>query len=279
MSSPFFPRLTPVVGRIIAVTAVAQLLLETVFTSPGVVAALQFTPAMALSQPWTILSYMFVHAGLLHLASNMFGLYVFGSAVESRMGGRPFLVYYLVCGIGAALFAMVLSMLRLPSPAFLGASGAVLGTAVAFAMLWPNEEFILFPLPITVRAWTLVMGLAAIDIVFALLRFNDGVAHLAHIGGMLFGYVFFRAQAFTSGRSTPKPRRVEQVVMVQTGGGHDDHPSGTPASRRLATPRGDALTAEVDRVLDKISEKGLASLTPEERRFLDEVSKRKRELN
>ncbi len=279
-SSPSFPRVTPWVGRLIAITAVVQLLLETVFTSSSVRYALLMDPAAMGSRPWGVVTYLFVHAGILHLATNMLGLYLFGTAVENRMGSRSFLLYYLYCGVGAALFSVLLS-LAIPQAPIIGASGAVLGVAVAFAMFWPDVEIMVFPIPVPIRARTLVIGLAILDLVFA--RWvNDGIAHEAHLGGMLAGWLFFRLQGLASRRPSPSPRpQPERVVMVQQTATRDSDPRVTTPIRQL-TPRpgNDPVAAEVDRVLDKISAEGIESLTPDERRFLDEVSKRKqREIN
>jgi len=279
-SSPSFPRVTPWVGRLIAITAVAQLLLETVFTSSSVQYALLMNPAAIATRPWGVVSYLFVHDGILHLATNMLGLYLFGTAVENRMGSRSFLLYYLYCGVGAALFSLLLSFV-IPQAPIIGASGAVLGVAVAFAIFWPDVEIMVFPIPVPIRARTLVIGLAVIDLVFA--RFvHDGVAHEAHLGGMLAGWIFFRLQGLAIRRPTPTPRpQPERVVMVQQTATRESDPRVAPPLRQL-TPRpgNDPVSAELDRVLDKISAEGIQSLTPDERRFLDEVSKRKqRELN
>lgn len=280
-SSPTFPRLTPSVGRLIAATAVAQLLLETVFTSPGISAALAMNPAAFASHPWGAVSYLFVHSSILHLATNMLGLYLFGTAVENRMGSRSFLFYYIYCGIGAALFSLLLSTV-LPQSPIVGASGAVLGVAVAFAMFWPDAEIMVFPLPVPIRARTLVIGLAVLDLVFAK-WVHDGVAHEAHLGGMLAGWLFFKIQSISQRRPAPAIRQQpERVVMVQqTAAIRDSDPHSAAPSRPLAPrPGNDPVANEVDRVLDKISANGIASLTSEERRFLDEVSKRKqREIN
>src|SRR3954465_14353192 len=124
-------RITPWVLRLIIANAVVLLLMRTVLTSPDLAAALPFDPSSALRHWWTFLSYMFVHAGLLHLLGNMLMLFVFGTAVESRMGSRNFLLYYLFCGVGAAVFSLLLATV-LPMGGFVGASGAVLGVAVAF---------------------------------------------------------------------------------------------------------------------------------------------------
>lgn len=279
-SNPTFPRLTPWVGRLIAATAVVQLLLETVFTSQEIRSLLIMHPVGFTAQPWGAFSYLFVHSGPLHLATNMLALYLFGTAVENRMGSRAFLIYYLFCGIGAALFSVLLSFITPLSP-IAGASGAVLGVAVAFAIYWPDAEIMVFPIPVPIRARTLVIALALLDLIFAQL-FNDGVAHEAHLGGMLAGWLYFKAQNLAHRHPTPAFRQQpERVVMVQQTATREDGPRAAAPSRPAPSrPGADPVTAELDRVLDKISANGIASLTVEERRFLDEVSKRKqRELN
>jgi membrane associated rhomboid family serine protease len=268
-------RLTPWVGRLIIANAVVLLLLMTVFTSPGLESALRFAPGEALHRPWSFVSYMFVHAGLLHLLGNMLMLYVFGAPVEARMGSRAFILYYLYCGVGAAIFALGLSGIMTVSP-FIGASGAVLGVGLAFAMFWPDAELMIFPIPVPIRARTFVAILLGLDVLGAL-YFHDGVAHLAHVGGVLFGWAFFRLQAL-SRRSPRQPTRtVERVVMVQSGSNEPDRRTPITPMRPRRRPDADPVAAEVDRVLDKISEKGIGSLTPAERRFLDEVARKKKQ--
>ena len=273
-SSPSY-RITPWVGRIIIANAVVLLLLMTLFTSRDLFQALEFSPWTALTRPWTFVSYMFVHAGLLHLFANMLMLFVFGTAVESRMGSRNFLLYYLFCGVGAAVFSLLLARV-MPVGAFVGASGAVLGVAVAFAMFWPDAELIVFPIPVPIKARTLVIGLVVLDVIGSRLWPNDGIAHLAHVGGALFGYLFFRAQLLSQ-RSAASPARVERVVMVQSGSAEPERRTPVTPMRPRRGIESDPVAAEVDRVLDKISEKGISSLTPAERSFLDEVAKQKKQ--
>ena len=275
-SSPSY-RITPWVGRLIIANAVVLLLRMTLFTSPEIVQALQFAPGTSFTHPWTFVTYMFVHAGLLHLLANMLMLYVFGTAVESRMGSRNFILYYLFCGVGAAVFSLLLAGM-LPVAPFIGASGAVLGVAVAFAYFWPDAELMVFPFPFPIKARTLVIGLVVLDIIASRLWPNDGVAHLAHVGGALFGFIFFRAQWWLSRRGPSEPvRSVERVVMVQSGSSEPDHHTPVTPMRPRRGVESDPVTAEVDRVLDKISERGISSLTPAERRFLDEVAKKKKQ--
>jgi membrane associated rhomboid family serine protease len=273
-------RITPWVFRLIAANAVVLLLMRTIFISPELASALAFSPGGALQAPWTFFTYMFVHAGLLHLLGNMFMLFVFGTAVENRMGSRAFIFYYLLCGVGGAVFSLALSLSSIMSVGpMIGASGAVLGVALAFAMYWPDAELIVFPLPVPIRARTLVALLVGMDVFFAFLAPNDGIAHLAHVGGVLFGYLYFRMQGLTRRSPQPPPRAVERVVMVQSGSAEPERRTPVTPARPRRRVDADPVAAEVDRVLDKISEKGIASLTPAERRFLDEVSKQKKGLH
>lgn len=272
------PRMTRWVWRLIVTNAVIALLLETVLTSDGVRQLLMFDPANAISRPWTFITYMFLHGGLLHLLGNMLGLYFFGTAVEHRMGSRSFLLYYLYCGVGAAIFALGLSGLGYNTP-FLGSSGAVLGVALAFAMFWPDAEIMVFPIPVPIQARTLLIVIAGVSIFVGLIFRNSpvgNVAHLAHFGGILSGWIFFRIQALSQRVPATPPPQVERVVMVQSSTRDTERQVMGPA-RPAGRPPSDPTAVELDRVLDKINEKGLASLTPDERQFLDEVARRKKQ--
>ena len=282
------PRISPWVLRLIIANAVVLLLLETVFTSDGLLSLLAFDTRAALHRPWTFVTYMFVHGDLIHLAVNSLGLWVFGTPVEQRLGSRRFLLFYFYCGIGAAVFSLLLTALT-PIAPFVGASGAVLGLVVAFAMSWPDTELIVFPIPVPIRARTLAIGLVAFNAVMALPLFRGGsnIAYEAHLGGALFGYLFFRLQACASAApAAPVRRSVEHVVPVPPRSSEPERIErvaterhASPQRRRRAEPT-DAMAVEIDRVLDKISATGLESLTPAERRFLDDVAQKKRqELN
>jgi membrane associated rhomboid family serine protease len=272
MASLPFPRLSPWVIRLIAVAAGVELLLATVFTTPGVRDALAFHPAAPLARPWTFVTYVFVHAGLLHLLLNSVVLASFGPPVERRMGGGRFLAYFLYCGVGAAAFAAGLDTLYPVAP-FIGMSGAVMGVALAYAMLLPDRQVFVFPLPVPIRATTLVVLLAAFDLAGALLRF-DGIAHEAHLGGLLFGWLFFRLNAARR-RAPERASHLDAVILVTPGVHDHDLRAPHPARRPRNGFPGDREGAELDRLLDKISASGIASLSAEERRFLDQVSHRR----
>ncbi len=279
-SSLSLPRMTPWVGRLIAANAVVMLLLATVLTSGDVVRVLAFDPSAVLARPWTILTYMFVHGGVLHLAANMLALYVFGTPVENRMGGRPFLLYYLGCGVGAAAASFLMATLHFDSAPVVGASGAVLGVAVAFAMLWPDAEILVFPIPVPIRARVLVFLYAFGQLALAAFGAQDGVAHPAHVGGLLFGWLFFKFRDRSPRLPQPRARRLEAAAVAQSVARDASPAVNQRPARSMPARTGDnPQTAEVDRILDKISARGISSLTTEERQVLSQASERKRDLN
>ena len=169
-----------------------------------------------------LLTYMFMHASFTHLFFNMFALWMFGGTVERTFGEKRFLIYYIVCGLGAALcqelsqFVQIYAMLppeatigemfhlsyadRVALNAFttVGASGCVYGILLAFGMSYPEERIFIFPLPVPIKAKWFVMGYAAIELWSALSSRGDGVAHVAHLGGMLFGYFLIKIWRKTS---------------------------------------------------------------------------------
>ena len=180
-------------------------------------------------QPYQLVTYMFMHASVTHLFFNMFALYMFGRTLEYMWGAKRFLVYYLVAGIGAALVQETFGMVRYhealdgmspldvelvlsrgfdalregknfvnPQLAHLnvvlnsttvGASGAIYAILLGFGMLFPEERMFVFPVPFPIKAKYLVMGYAIIELYLGVSGSADGVAHFAHLGGMLFGFI------------------------------------------------------------------------------------------
>src|SRR2546422_3250283 len=138
--------MTPWVRRLLVANLLVYLLQRTLFVDPRFQAVFGFTPLLALARPWTFLTYMFLHAGLLHLAFNLLALFVFGPPVEERMGSRAFLGYYLLCGLGGAALSFALMLLR-PVDHIVGASAGVYGVMLAFAWFWPNQPIYVFPFP------------------------------------------------------------------------------------------------------------------------------------
>ncbi len=271
--SPF--SLTPWVRGLMAANAMVYLLTITVFTGSWVIDFAAFSPVAVGSRWWTFVTYMFVHGGFLHLVFNMLLLFFFGPAVEERMGGASFGLYYFTCGIGGAIFSFAIALLTPVAP-FVGASAAVLGVALAFAMNWPNAPVYIFPLPVPIKVKWLVAFLAIVDLLMARTGVNDGVAHLAHLGGFLFGFIYLKSEQNVMRRAqniVTKQRRSRSIPRQR--------PKETIRAGQLRrhVPKSDARSHhdDIDRVLDKISASGLESLTPEERQLLDEVSRRLRQ--
>ena len=265
--------LTPWVRGLMVANAVVFFLQITVFTGPWFADMLAFQPARVLTRPWTPVTYMFLHGGFLHLAFNMLMLFVFGPAVEERLGSRGFGLYYFVCGLGGAVLSFGM-MLTTPGVSVVGASGAVYGVALAYAMFWPDRRIFVFPLPIPVKVKWLVIFLAALSLLSALLGPRDGIAHLAHLGGFLFGFVYLRVEGSVRDRAREvfKAPRMAHVVPPRRSRARA-HAEAPPAAPKQREP---SVYDEVDRVLDKISEHGMESLTPEEQRLLTDVSRRLR---
>jgi membrane associated rhomboid family serine protease len=145
--------------------------------------------------PWQLLTYAFLHGNLMHVGFNMLALVMFGSPLEYTWGNRRFLAYYLVCVVGAGLCQLVvaswLSGRGLAYPT-IGASGGVFGLLFAYGLLFPNQRVMLLIPPIPMKARTLVIVYGAIELLLGASGLQPGVAHFAHLGGMLFGWLLIR---------------------------------------------------------------------------------------
>ena len=161
-------------------------------------------------QPYQVVTHMFMHGGFFHLLFNMFALWMFGTMVERVWGAKKFLIFYFICGLGAAFFQMgsyafdwwavdhailtddvlVQYQQRLREQATVGVSGAIMGVLAAFGYLFPNTEMIIFPIPIPIKAKWAIMGMIALDVFGGVVKVQgDNIAHFAHIGGALIGFL------------------------------------------------------------------------------------------
>ncbi|MGH7503730.1 MAG: rhomboid family intramembrane serine protease [Longimicrobiales bacterium] len=263
--------LTPWVQRLLIANTIVFLIQ---FARPGVTDWLAFVPGAILTRPWTVVTYMFAHGSFMHILFNMLGLFFFGPPLEARWGSREFIKFYFLCGFGGA----ILSFLFVNS-AIIGASAAVYGVMLGFAMNWPDVPIYIwgiFPIP----AKILVGIMAAFSLFSAFSGPYDGVAHFAHLGGFVAAFIYMKWDRRGRSRSASKLRNLmtKRKLTVVPGDGKSEGPTaGVGATRSRETPDDRALLDQIDRVLDKISEKGIASLTAEERRLLDEVSRRRRQ--
>ncbi|MEX2466947.1 MAG: rhomboid family intramembrane serine protease [Gemmatimonadota bacterium] len=262
--------LTPMVKRLL-IANVVVFGVTLIVGQPFMFEWFAFQPTRIVLRPWGPITYMFLHGDLMHLAVNMLVLFFFGPPLESRWGGREFIRFYMICGLGG----VVLSFLFLPAWV-VGASAAMYGVMLAFAMNWPNIPIYVWGI-FPVQAKYLVGFLFVVSLLSAVQGSSDGVAHFAHLGGLAAGFLYLKADwrlkqplerlrkaAGTSRRLAIVPREEDE---------------GEPTSRkrsRKARQEDVRLYDRVDEVLDKISAEGMGSLTREERELLDEVSKRHR---
>ena len=170
---------------------VAIFLLEQ--AAPGTLSAFALWPLGAGSfAPWQLVTYAFLHGGMLHLAFNMFALYMFGGAIERVFGTRRYLTYYLVCVVSAAITQLKFAAISGGVHPAVGASGGVFGLLLAYAMYFPNSRVMLIFPPIPMRARTFVLVYAAIELFLGVTGTQEGVAHFAHLGGMIGGFLVLR---------------------------------------------------------------------------------------
>lgn len=290
------PRLTPAVQWLIAINVAIYFLQLTVVSQPDMVAALAFkSPGDLTQRPWTIVTYMFVHAGFLQLAFNLWMLWLFGPRLEQAWGQRSFSFYYLLCGLGGWLADLFFVHSGAP---LIGASAAIFGVMLAYAMRWPDDELRVFPFVfvamkvrwfvVLLAAWSLIIGVMTLDAA-------AGTAYLAHLGGFAIGWLYLRAASVSSldrlrqrmsqipdvpdepPRAIPRThtrtreRTTEIDEIVARSNAMAEKRQSTTLS--LSAKVGKQRSEQLNHVLDKISERGLASLSGDERRLLEEMSK------
>ena len=157
---------------------------------------------MTLFRPWQLFTYMFMHGGFSHLFFNMFSLWMFGRTLEMQMGWKRFIIYYIVCGVGAALFQMAIAQIdlahldvgsfmwvRYMQTPTMGASGAIFGLLLAFGMLYPDAIISLIFPPISMKAKWFVIVYGVLELLLGVSGTMSGVAHFAHLGGMFWGWL------------------------------------------------------------------------------------------
>ena len=183
---------------------VAMFLVEQI--APGSIDALALWPlgagqaGGASFAPWQLVTYAFLHGGMLHLAFNMFALYMFGSAVERVFGGRRYLTFYTVCVLSAAVAQLIVAAVSGMIYPTVGASGGIFGILLAYGMYFPNSRVMLLFPPIPMPARVFVFVYALIELFLGVTGTQEGVAHFAHLGGMVGGFVMLRYWRSTSGR-------------------------------------------------------------------------------
>jgi membrane associated rhomboid family serine protease len=200
-----------------------------------------------------LVTYQFMHGGLWHILINMLILWFFGRELETHLGTRRFLLLYLLSGVAGGLLQLVGSLLAggEPLPLVVGASGAVFGVLVYFAFTWPNRPVLMFPIMVPIKARTLALIFVGISVLYGLFpESGDMTSHLGHLGGAIFGFLFHRYE-----------RKVKFAV------------EGVRVMKREAEERKSMdRDQEIDRLLTKIHDSGINSLTDAERKFLNKAS-------
>ena len=250
--------------------------------------------------PHQLLTYMFLHANLMHLFFNMFSLWMFGRIIEEVFGSKRFLIFYLICGVGAGLCQEVWQIIGgvPPYAATIGASGACYGILLAFGLTFPNERIMLLIPPIPIKAKWLIIGYVALELYLSV-NSNGNIAHIAHVGGMLFGWLCMIAWRMWPRRRYSFTRWDNRVMVdearpgffkrtwskvkglfrrkpkLQVKGGaafrdrNADYEYNLRKKQEAASARPDPeQQARIDRILEKVKRSGYDSLTADEKREL-----------
>jgi membrane associated rhomboid family serine protease len=256
-----------------------------------------FTVPGVYNHWWSIATYMFVHNGFLHLVANMYALFLFGPRLEQAWGTKRFVRFYLFCAFAGLLAHAAFVH---DGSALIGASAPIFGVMTAYAMLWPDDEVFLFGF-VPMRVWSLVWALIAVNLAMGLYAggsTTDGLhfAYLAHLGGAVGGWAYMR----TPGTPTLEQlrQRVSRVPDAEDpprpiprsqprGRDRDDTDDVVARSRAMLARRspsrvsgqknGESRREELNRVLDKISARGIDSLSPDERKTLEEMARQLRD--
>lgn len=292
------PRLTKAVQALIAINVAIYFLQLTVVGAHNMLPALGFEARDLSSAWWTIGTYMFVHGGFWHLALNMYTLYLFGPRVEHAWSAGEFTRYYVLCGLGGWFFHLLFARDSL----LIGASAAVLGVTLAYATRWPDDEIFLFGIiPLKVK-WMMAL-LVVLNLIGGMAEGGNGggIAYLAHLGGLAAGWLYLRTSSGSAGldrfkqrvspipdlpdetpprvipRSMPRAREkgneIDEIIARSNAA-----VARRPIPQVPRTPAKEAKrVSDLDLVLDKISQQGIDSLTSDEKRLLEDMSRELRD--
>lgn len=224
---------------------------------------------------WRFFTYMFLHGDMFHIGFNMFALWMFGGQIEARWGKRTFITYYVICGLGGAVTYGIFNLMGMSSfMPMIGASGAIYGILLAYGLTFPNSIMLMmmiFPM----KAKYVVLGYGLIALMSSASGGDGSVAHLAHLGGMVTGFIFLKVTipSLSAGIGSGiggdisgawrrwQTKRRMKVVRPQSKPGSKPGNGSTP-------PPGNGKKSEIDTILDKISREGLQSLTDDEQEVL-----------
>lgn len=254
-------------------------------------------------QPWQLISYQYLHGGFSHILFNMIALWMFGMELENIWGTRRFATYYTLAGVTAGITHLLVTALTGSAPVpTIGASGSIMGVLLAFGLMFPDRPVMMFPIFFPIPARIFVLGYAAIDLILGVSNAQDGVAHFAHLGGALGGFLLIkfgeplfrwidRLGSSTSGprirqdvkdvefrdvwtsTSTAQNARVERLHPIESEQPTIVIPPVKETPTRFVV-NGEPITQEqIDAILDKISHGGYHNLSDREKNILFEVSR------
>jgi membrane associated rhomboid family serine protease len=256
------PPITPAVKWLLLTNVVVFLFdaMTTDPTKPGpglfenIFALIPASPMLIL-QVWRLITYQFLHRGIGHIAFNMIGLYFFGSPVERQWGTKKFLIFYLSCGVVGGIFYILLVVTGfLPAGSLVGASGSVLGVLTACAILFPHMRVLLFPFPFPIPIRVVAVGLICYASITILSKGRNAGGEAAHLAGIAAGAFYVLSDSWrTALKLRFKSSRWEKRVESE---------------RRLQI--------EVDRILKKVHDSGLHSLSAGEKRVLKKATRLER---
>jgi len=250
-----FPRLTPVVKRLLIINVVVYFM--QIFTGDRLTLWFSIYPVSLFEvlQLWRLVTYQFLHGGLWHILFNMLILYFLGSTLERHWGSKRFLVFYLGCGMVGGLVYPLLLGLKIISPhpihgvlPLVGASGAILGVLAACAILFPNIVIIFYFFPLPIRVVAIILTLIAI---YGIVTGENAGGEAAHLAGMAAGTIYVFSPAW----------RTKFKLKIQS----------DAWEKKMAEQRN--LQAEVDRILQKVHDSGIHNLTPREKKLLKQATK------
>ena len=168
----------------------ACVLVMTYLNNPLMSRLFALNPITFYLKPWQLVTYMFMHGGVMHLLFNMYTLYIFGSVLENIWGTKKFLTFYFVTGIGSGLVNILVQHLTGDFALTVGASGAIYGVLMGYAMLYPDSVLTLIFPPISMKAKWFVLVFAGIELLMGISNSpSDNVAHFAHLGGLVFAFL------------------------------------------------------------------------------------------
>lgn len=248
--------MTPWVMRLIMANVLVFFLQ---MAQPELTSQFQLVPRLLLREPWTAVTYMFLHGGMTHIFFNMLVLWMFGPPVEARLGGKRFLILYVIAGLTGAVLS-----LATPGVAIIGASGAINGVMLGFAWFWPRQQILLFGIAPVEARW-LIVAYTVMSLLGAAGN-SGGIAHFAHLGGFVGAWLYLR---WVAGRPAAAQKAWRDKLAPKVA-------SSEPALERWKKIDPAMLhpvnREEYDRVMAKLTASGPTSLTGGEKEFLDRFS-------